>query len=81
MPFGLINAPATFQCLTNDILSPFLSKFLLVFLDDILVYSPTLNNHIDHLNQVLRKLREHQLYMKMSKCSFAQNKLEYLGHC
>ena len=64
----------------NDILSPFLRKFVLVFLDDILVYSPTLQDHVIHLEQVLSKLREHQLYMKRSKCSFAQHQLEYLGH-
>ena len=70
MPFGLTNAPATFQCIMNDILSPFLRKFVLVFLDDILVYSPTLQDHVLHLEKVLSKLREHQLYMKRSKCSF-----------
>lgn len=80
MPFGLTNAPATFQCIMNDILSPFLRKFVLVFLDDILVYSPTLQDHVLHLTQLLSKLREHQLFMKRSKCSFAQHQLEYLGH-
>jgi hypothetical protein len=80
MPFGLTNAPATFQCLMNHILQPFLRKFVLVFLDDILIYSPTLEEHISHLNQVLAELRKHQLYLKESKCSFAQYSLEYLGH-
>lgn len=80
MPFGLTNTPATFQCLTNDIFSPFLRKFVLVFFDDILVHSPTLAAHVDHLRQVLSKLREHKLYMKSSKCSFAQRKLCSLGH-
>jgi hypothetical protein len=80
MPFGLTNAPATFQCIMNEILEPFLRKFVLVFLDDILIYSPTFEQHIVHLQLVLAKLREHQLYMKLSKCSFAQTSLEYLGH-
>ena len=52
----------------------------MVFLDDILIYSPSLDTHVDHLIQDLDKLREHQLYMKLSKCSFAQLQLEYLGH-
>jgi len=64
----------------NDILGPFLQKFVLVFLDDILVYSPTLEAHVTHLTQVLSKLREHNLFMKRSKCSFAQHQLEYFGH-
>jgi hypothetical protein len=80
MPFGLTNAPATFQRLMNETLEPFLRKFVLVFLDDILVYSPSLELQVVHLRQVLDKLRMHQLYMKCSKCSFAQSKLEYLGH-
>lgn len=80
MPFGLTNAPATFQCLMNDVLAPFLRKFVMVFLDDILIYSPTLDTHIHHLSLVLEKLRQHKLYMKRSKCSFAQPQVEYLGH-
>jgi hypothetical protein len=79
MPFGLTNAPATFQCLMNEVLNPFLRKFVLVFLDDILIYSPTLAAHKEHLRQVLAKLREHQLFMKLSKCSFAKQELDYLG--
>jgi hypothetical protein len=80
MPFGLTNAHATFQCLMNDILSPFLRKFVLVFLDDILVYSPSLEAHVSHLKLVLSKLREHRLFMKRSKCSFANTQLDYMGH-
>lgn len=80
MPFELTNAPATFQCLMNDILGPFLRQFVLVFLDDILIYSPTLESHLDHIQQVLQILQDHHLYLKASKCSFAQNQLEYLGH-
>jgi len=52
----------------------------MVFRDDILIYSPSFEAHVSHLQQVLDKLREHRLYMKMSKCSFAQHQIEYLGH-
>jgi hypothetical protein len=80
MPFGLTNAPAIFQCIMNQILQPYLRKFVMVFLDDILIYSQTLEDHVQHLHLVLQTLQEHQLYLKYSKCSFAQNQLEYLGH-
>lgn len=80
MPFGLTNAPATFQCYMNSILSPFLRKFVMVFIDDILVYNPTWQAHLEHVQLVLEKLREHQFFIKRSKCSFSQTKLEYLGH-
>ena len=80
MPFGLTNAPATFQCVMNEILQPFLRHFVLVFLDDILIYSPSLEAHTKHLEQVLATLRKHQLYLKESKCTFAKDSLEYLGH-
>ena len=72
--------PATFQCVMNEVLAPFLRKFVMVFLGDILIYSPTLESHLLHLEQVLQVLRENQLFMKQSKCSFAQTKVEYLGH-
>ena len=59
---------------------PFLRQFVLVFLDDILIYSPTLDLHVSHIQQVLQKLRDHNIFLKASKCSFAQETLEYLGH-
>jgi hypothetical protein len=80
MPFGLTNAPATFQCVMNQILQPYLRRFVLVFLDDILIYSTSLEQHVQHLQLVLQTLRDHKLFLKHSKCSFAQHKLEYLGH-
>ena len=80
MPFGLTNVPSTFQSLMNAIFRPFLRKFVLVFFDDILVYSKSLFNHIGHLWSVLETLAKHQLYAKQSKCMFATDELEYLGH-
>ncbi|KAK1607032.1 hypothetical protein QYE76_030705 [Lolium multiflorum] len=80
MPFGLCNAPATFQCVMNTVLSPCLRKSVLVFMDDILVYSATITEHVAHLAEVFRLLQQHKLYVKGSKCSFACKTLEYLGH-
>jgi hypothetical protein len=80
MPFGLTNAPATFQCTMNSILEPFLRKFVLVFIDDILIYNPTLQDHVQHLKQVFTVLRHHHIYLKRKKCVFAQAELQYLGH-
>jgi hypothetical protein len=80
MPFGLTNAPATFQENMNTIFAPLLRKFVLVFVDDILIYSPSLETHLSHLQEVFNILREHNFLLKMSKCSFAQQSLEYLGH-
>ncbi|XP_048527388.1 uncharacterized protein LOC125506673 [Triticum urartu] len=80
MPFGLTNAPATFQCLMNAIFAKYVRKFVIIFLDDILIFSETLEEHLEHLRLVLALLREHQLYAKESKCSFAQDSISYLGH-
>lgn len=80
MAFGLTNAPATFQLLMNSVLGPYLRKFALVFFDDILIFSKSLAEHLEHIKLVFEKLREHQLVAKLSKCTFAQEKVEYLGH-
>jgi hypothetical protein len=69
-----------FQCVMNSILAPCLRRFVLVFMDDILVYSPSLSEHIEHLTEVLKLLRAAQMFIKFSKCSFACDSLEYLGH-
>jgi hypothetical protein len=80
MAFGLCNAPATFQALMNDVLRPFLRCFVLVFFDDILVYSRTWADHLRHLRAVLDQLRRHQLFVKHTKCSFTATAVAYLGH-
>jgi hypothetical protein len=80
MPFGLTNAPATFQALMNTIFQSILRHGVLVFVDDILISSKTLQDHVQHLQQVFNILEQHNLYLKKSKCSFAQQSLEYLGH-
>ncbi|KAL5720791.1 hypothetical protein ACHQM5_013426 [Ranunculus cassubicifolius] len=80
MPFGLSNAPATFQGLMNDIFANQLRKYILVFFDDILIYSKNLQEHLQHLSEAFSILRQHQLKVKRSKCQFAQAQIEYLGH-
>ncbi|GBG86077.1 hypothetical protein CBR_g40979 [Chara braunii] len=80
MPFGLTNAPATFQRAMNDIFRDILEQYVLVYLDDILVYSRTLEEHLRHLRDVLDRLRRHGFCAKLSKCRFAQQKVDFLGH-
>ena len=77
VPFGLTNVPATFMCLMNSVFRRYLDKFVLVFLDDTLVYS---KNEEEHLRLALQLLREHQLYAKLSKCDFYRDRIQYLGH-
>jgi hypothetical protein len=80
MPFGLTNAPTTFQAALNNIFAPLLRKSVLVFMDDILIYSKTMDDHLVHLQQVLVILQESNFLLKRSKCLFGQQALEYLGH-
>ena len=80
MPFGLCNAPATFQALMNDVLRPYLRRFVLVFFDDILIYSSSWAEHLQHVAIVLNELRAHRLHLKRSKCSFGATSVAYLGH-
>jgi len=70
MPFGLCNAPATFMILMNDVLRPFIDSFVIVYLDAILVYSATLEEHMSHLARVLETLKKHQLLENIKKCDF-----------
>jgi hypothetical protein len=80
MPFGLCNSPSTFQSLMNHVFRPFLHHFVLVFFDDILIYSKTWTTHLSHVDQVLHLLSQHQLFLKQSKCAFGASEVEYLGH-
>ena len=80
MPFGVTNDPAVFMDYMNRIFRPFLDKFVVVFIDDILIYSRTQEEHVGHLRIVLGILREKQLYAKLSKCEFWMDEVQFLGH-
>ena len=79
-PFGLTNAPAAFMDLMNRVFHPYLDRFVIVFIDDILVYSRSQEDHEEHLRTVLQTLRQKQLYAKFSKCEFWLAKVVFLGH-
>jgi hypothetical protein len=80
MSFGLTNAPTYFMYLMNSIFMEYLDKFVVVFIDDILVYSRSEEENEEHLHLVLQKLREHRLYAKLSKCEFWMKQVAFLGH-
>jgi hypothetical protein len=80
MPFRFCNATFTFQILMNKVFHPFLHHFVLVFFDDILIYSKTFPSHLSHVNQFLHLLSKHQFFLKQSKCSFGASEMEYMGH-
>ena len=80
MPFGLTNTPAAFMDLMNHVFKPYLDKFVIIFIDDILVYSKSKEEYEEHLKMILGILRAKQLYVKFSKCEFWLNKVAFLGH-
>jgi len=80
MPYGVTGGPATFQHVMNTVLAPLLRKCVVVFIDDILIYSKTWEDHIQHIREVFLLLQHHQFKVKLSKCSFAQQEVHYLGH-
>ena len=80
MPFGVTNAPAAFMDLMNRIFKPYLDNFIVVFIDDILIYSKSIEEHEQHLRLALQTLREQKLYAKLSKCEFWLDHVMFLGH-
>ena len=80
IPFGLTNAPATFVYLMNNIFNKYLDQFVLIFIDNILIYSKTEEEHQQHLRIALQTLWEHQLYANLEKCEFFKTEIQYLGH-
>ena len=80
MPFGLCNAPSTFQRLMEHILQEELWKFRLTYIDDIIIFSPNFEKHLEHIEIIFKKLREVNLILKASKCNFAKESTAFLGH-
>jgi hypothetical protein len=80
MSFGLCNAPTTFMQVMNDVFMPFLDDFVIVYLDEILIFNGTWDEHVRHVKKVLDTLQRENLYVKLSKCEFGKTELVYLGH-
>jgi hypothetical protein len=80
IPFGLCNAPTTFMRMMNDVVNPFLDDFVIVYLNGILIFSWTWDEHVGHVKQILDTLQREKLYVKLSKCEFGKTELVYLGH-
>jgi hypothetical protein len=80
MSFGLTNAPTYFMNLMNKVFMEYLDRFIVVFIDDILIYSKSDSDHEEHLRLVLQKLQDNQLYAKYSKCEFCIDEVPFLGH-
>ena len=80
MPFGLTNAPAMFQMLVNDVLRDMINRFVFVYLDDILIFSRSPEEHKEHVRRVLQRLLENRLFVKVEKCKFSCMKTSFLGY-
>jgi hypothetical protein len=80
MPFGLTNAPSTFQAVMNDVFRECLDDFVMVYIDDILIFSRTAEDHLRYVKLILARLRQHQLFAKLSKCEFNRASLPFLRH-
>ncbi len=80
MPFGLTNAPTTFCTLMNNIFREWFDDFVVIYIDNILVYNNFMEEHVEHLQKVFQRLKENKLYAKFEKCKFGVIKVDFLGH-